>query len=199
MNETINTIYQRRAVRKYKPIPLNKQMLDELISAGKMAPSAMNKQPWKFYILTDTKQIFKFSKAIEDLALKKIRQASPAKAVRTTLSFFHFSTLLSILKNKDHVFYGAPAVIFITQPRNDEWGSLDIGMCAQNIMLAAASMGLDTCPVGFGKYIVQTPDYAELNIPSGEEVALAIVVGYGDETPPARKRTKNNIHYQSPF
>jgi len=47
-------------------------------------------------------------------------------------------------------------VIFIISPHDNEWASLDVGMCAQNIMLAAKSLGLDTCPVGFGKYVEKT-------------------------------------------
>ena len=52
MNEVLKIIYARRAVRKYNDKPLDRKIIEELLDAGRMAPSAINKQPWKFYILT---------------------------------------------------------------------------------------------------------------------------------------------------
>ena len=83
---------------------------------------------------------------------------------------------------------------FITGPRNNEWADLDIGMCAQNIMLAAKSMGLDTCPVGLGKYLEHTKLYPQLKTSAKEEIKLSVILGYGDETPEVHKRiTKNAV------
>ena len=106
---------------------------------------------------------------------------------------FHFAQSFDFSTFSDPVFYGAPVVIFITSPRNNEWAQLDIGMCAQNIMLAAKSLGLDTCPVGFGKFVEHTGHYSLLNIPETETVQLSITVGYGDETPHVHERKTDNI------
>ena len=193
MNETIDIIYQRRAVRKYKDLPLAKETIEKLIEAGKMAPSAMNKQAWKFYVLTDKEMIKSFSKEIIHIAAKGIKEMPLKDVAKATLSFFHFSVIKDILLNHDHVFYDAPVVILITEPKDNEWGDLDAGMCAQNIMLSAKAIGLDTCPVGFGKFIMQTSNYSQLGIPAADEVKLAIVVGYGNEEPEAGERTNDNI------
>lgn len=195
MNPVIENIYQRRAVRKYKNLDVSHEMIDELIMAGKMAPSAMNKQPWKFYVLTDPEKIKKFSKDIEKLALKKMKQTGLKELAKAALSLFHFSAIKNFLSTADHVFYHAPVVIFITHQRNDEWGKIDVGMCAQNIMLAAKALGLESCPVGFAKFISETTDYHLLNIPENEEVDLAVVIGYGDEAPEMPKRTGEHIIY----
>ena len=48
-NDTIKIIYERRAVRKYKDISVEKNLIEQIIDTGRMAPSAINKQPWKFY------------------------------------------------------------------------------------------------------------------------------------------------------
>ena len=68
-----------------------------------------------------------------------------------------------------------------------------MGMCSQNIMLAAKSIGLESCPVGLGKFIEHTTIYSKLNVPTNEQVNLAIVIGYGDEKPEAKERIKNNV------
>ncbi len=195
MNDVIRNIYARRAVRKYKDIRVPGELVEVLLDAGRMAPSAMNRQPWKFYILTDKKKIKTYSKEIAEIAVKELKHVSLKEAAKLTLSFFHFSKMIDFLKNDDHIFYHAPLVIFITTQQSDEWGSLDVGMCAQNIMLAAKSVGLDTCPVGFGKFISQTKDFFSLNIPATEQVRLAITVGYGDEQPEIHERIGNNVVY----
>jgi len=195
MNEVIKTIYERRAVRKYKKTPVSKDTIEQLIAAGCMAPSAMNKQPWKFYVLTEKSKIHLFSTEIAHIAFKEIKHTNITDAIKMSLSFFHLSTIVNFITSDDHVFYGAPAVILITAPKGDDWVGLNTGMCAQNIMLAAKAMGLDTCPVGFARFIMQTKDYATLHIPNTETVALAITLGYGDEHPTAHERVKNNVHF----
>ena len=195
MNETLKNIYERRAVRRYKNVSLSRDIIDMLLDAGRMAPSAMNRQPWKFYVVTDPKKIKTFSKEIAAHAIRQIKHVNLKEAAKMTLSFFHLSTMVDFLKNDDHIFYGAPVVIFITAPKEDEWGALDIGMCAQNIMLAAKSMGLDTCPVGMAKFVTQAKDYYLLNIPDTEQLHLAIIAGYGDEHPQIHEWIENNAVY----
>ncbi len=195
MNDILRNIYERRAVRKFKNTPVSKDLIDILLDAGRMAPSAMNRQPWRFYVLTDTKKIKAFSKEIAEIAIKEIKHVSLKEVAKMTLSFFHLSTMIDFLKNDDHIFYGAPVVILITSPVKDEWGALDIGMCAQNIMLAAKAIGLDTCPVGFAKFVTQTRDFYSLNIPGTELVQLAVIAGYGDEQPEVHERIENNAVY----
>ena len=195
MNDVLKTIYERRAVRKYKDVTLPKEIIEQLLDAGRMAPSAMNRQPWKFYVVTDKHKIRAFSKEIADIAVKELKHVSLKEAAKLTLSFFHFSKMIDFLTHDDHIFYSAPAVIFITTPLADEWGALDAGMCSQNIMLAAKSMGLDTCPVGFAKFVTQTKDFYILNIPDSEQLHLAITVGYGDEEPEVHERIENNAVY----
>ncbi len=193
--ETLKTIYERRAVRKYKDQPVEIEMINKILDAGRMAPSAINKQPWKFYILTNKETIHSFSKEIVKITAKDFIKSGPKKIIETIASLFHFSHGADIFKIADPVFYKAPVVIFITAPRDNEWAPLDIGMCAQNMMLAAKSMGLDSCPVGFGKYVEHTAIYSRLKVPSSEQVELAVILGYGDETPAIHPRNRNNVFF----
>jgi nitroreductase len=128
MNEVIKTIFERRAVRKYKDKPVSKEIIEQLLNAGRMA--------------------------------------------------------------------GAPVIIFITAPKENEWAGLDSGMCWQNSMLAAKSFGLESCPIGFGKFIEKTKYYSKLNIPSTGRIHPAIIIGYGDESPEIHERIKNNAFYK---
>jgi nitroreductase len=193
--ETLQTIYERRAIRKYKDRPVNKSTIEKILDAGRMAPSALNAQSWKFYIVTNRETISLFSKAITKTAAKEFIKAVPKKIIQSIINLFRFSHGLHFPKTTDHVFYEAPVVVFITASKDNEWAALDIGMCAQNMMLAAKAMGLDSCPVGFGKYIKHTKLYPRLHIPSSEEIHLAVILGYGDENPEVHKRIKTNATF----
>lgn len=195
MNETLNTIYERRAVRKYKKTLVNRKLINQILNAGMMAPSAINTQPWKFYVLTDGQQISQFSKAIRRGAVKGIFRQGARKIAKAVVSALTFPSLADFSREEDMVFHGAPVVIFITSPKDSEWAPLDIGMCAQNIMLAAKSLGLDTCPIGMAKYVTYTDLYPKLNISKNEVVNLAIALGYGAEQPLVHVRSTNNISY----
>lgn len=195
MNETIKTIYERRAVRKYDERPIEKALINEVIEAGRMAPSAINMQPWKFYVLTNKELIKRLSKEISRAAVSEFSKMKIRKLMKLAASFFHLSHGLDFLKLEDAVFHGAPAVIFISSPKTNEWADLDIGMCSQNIMLAAQSLGLASCPIGFAKYVEKTKSYKKLGIAETEQVIIAIIIGYGVEKPEPKIRLKDNLFF----
>jgi len=178
-NETLKTIYERRAVRKFKDTPVDKTLIDQIIDAGRMAPSAMNRQLWKFYVLTDRELINSLSPVIVKLANKVLSWAHGVDHSKAT----------------DIIFHNAPVVIFITAPKKNEWAAIDIGMCCQNMMLAAKSLGLDTCPIGFAKLLEKTNKISILGMSSSEEIKLALILGYGDEMPPVHERKRDNVKY----
>ncbi|NBH88928.1 hypothetical protein D7V78_03235 [Parabacteroides distasonis] len=56
-NRTLETILNRKSVRKYKDHPVEKEKIDKLIRAGMAAPSSRDRRPWKFVIVTDRKAL----------------------------------------------------------------------------------------------------------------------------------------------
>ena len=55
--ETWDAIRARRNVRQYKPEPVSEEDLNRIAEAGWRAPSAKNRQPWDFVIVTDRAQL----------------------------------------------------------------------------------------------------------------------------------------------
>jgi nitroreductase len=49
----MKAIYKRRSIRRYKDMPVNKDLIQEIIKAGMNAPSAGNEQPWHFVVVDD--------------------------------------------------------------------------------------------------------------------------------------------------
>lgn len=178
-NAVLKVIYERRAVRKYKNKPVSKELIEKLLDAARMAPSAMNKQSWKFYVVTSKSMLKTYSEQI-------------AKAAA---GHFHLAFASGVLNHNDLIFHNAPVVIFITAPKDSDWAGPDTGICAQNIMLAAKSLGLDTCPVGFGIYIEETEAFSLLKVPKKEKVMLSVIVGYGAENPEPHERNKKNAFF----
>ena len=194
-SETLQVIFQRRSIRNYKNKSVSRELIDQVIQAGMMAPSAMNRQPWKFYVLSNKEKIRTFSKEIAAIAFKDISRTGIKGILESAGHLLHFVHNFNIHAIQDPVFHGAPVVIFLTAPEADEWAGLDLGMCAQNMMLAAKALGLDTCPVGFAKFVMNAAHFHELNIPEGEKVFLAIILGYGNENPPVHERERDKLVY----
>ena len=51
MNEAIRILHARRSVRAYKPDPIPKELLEEIVAAGKAAPSGMNRQAYHITVV----------------------------------------------------------------------------------------------------------------------------------------------------
>jgi nitroreductase len=194
-NLVLQTIYDRRAVRKFNDTPVDKIIINELLDAGRMAPSAMNRQPWKFYVVTDKEFLHNASKEIAKIALKQISKISLKEIGKSIWHYLHSPHDFNFIRQSDFIFHEAPLVIFVTAPENNEWASLDIGMCCQNMMLAAKSIGVDSCPVGLAKFIEETESVKKLGLGKNEKIQLAVIFGYSDEHPEVKERKKDNVVY----
>lgn len=192
-NNTLDIIYSRRSVRKYKREPLALKTIEQIIEAGRMAPSAMNRQPWSFYVLTDSDQIALLSKEISRTAVLRMARQGVRHILKSAVELYHAYRSMDFNFSEDIVFHGAPVVIFLTAPIDNDWAATDIGMCAQNMLLAAESLGVSGCPVGYGTIVQYVKDYSMLRIPESERVMLSVVLGHADEHPVMHPRRKNNV------
>lgn len=112
MNEVLNNIKTRRSVRKFLEKEIPTEILDEIITAGLYAPSAMNTQLWQLTVLKNDEKIVNLQKAV-------------AKA----------------LDRPDyHRFYGAPVFVIVTVPEDYRHGAVDTACVLENIFLAAHSL-----------------------------------------------------------
>jgi nitroreductase len=194
MPSVIQNIYARRSVRRYQDRLVERGLIEQVIDAGRMAPTAMMKQPWKFYVLTEKASIQEFSKATIRALTKEMVHEGPVGIAKLALGAL-YSMYHSNLMHGPDIFYGAPVVIFITAPEDEPWAYYDVSMCAQNMMLAAKALGLDSCPLGVGKVVEQTSIYYKLRVPYPEKVLLAVIIGYGDEHPKPHPRSRDNVVY----
>ena len=88
-NQTLETILNRKSVRKYKDRPVEKEKIDKLIRAGMAAPSSRDRRPWEFIIVTDRKALDTMAEGLPFARmLKETRQAIVVCGDTPTLGFW---------------------------------------------------------------------------------------------------------------
>jgi NADPH-dependent glutamate synthase beta subunit-like oxidoreductase/nitroreductase len=167
LTDVEKVIYRRRSVRVYKKDPLPKEVISRVLEAGRFAPSAGNCQGWKFLVVTDRKLLDELSAStIKFLSLftKLYQGKGPVRtSLKKSLAFLKpnsidqrpmcaIQALMTPKFGEGQLdsFFNAPAAIFIlTHHLHISEPALGTGICGQNMVLAAHSLGLGTCYVGF--------------------------------------------------
>lgn len=54
--DALTALTTRRSVRKYKPDPVARHLLEKIVDAGRLAPTARNVQPWAFVVVTEAER-----------------------------------------------------------------------------------------------------------------------------------------------
>lgn len=164
---TEDVILKRRSIRIYKKKQVPEFMVKRILEAGRFAPSAGNCQPWKFVVVREAEILNGITQTVVGLCKKyksfmdyretgsRLRQTIANAVIRLKPNDLHpvpFGAVSMIADEKLGLFHGAPTVIIIFQDvRGVGSPPLDCGIAGQNMALAAHSMGLGTCYVGFAK------------------------------------------------
>jgi len=180
-------IKTRRAVRRYQDRPVSREQITLLLDLARWAPSAHNRQPWRFAVLTQPADRTRLAEAMGD-RLRQDRTADgdpPADIERDVARSYARLT-------------GAPVVIVVClsmaemdtypdpQRNRHEWvmAVQSVSMAAQNLWLAAHSQGLAMCwlcaPLFVPELVRET-----LNLPADWEPVGLMTLGY-----PAEEKVK---------
>ena len=168
-NHVLEAIKSRRAIRSYEDKPVPESAIETMLEAATYAPSAINIQPWKFTIVTSKAEM----KRLSDIAKPALLRTLP-DAGNEALS----ALKKSLSDPKYNIFYDAPLLIFVSGAQS-RFGVYDCSMAAQNMMLAAYSLGIGSCWIGTAVALANEPKIkAELGVPEDYEVHAAIIFGY---------------------
>lgn len=197
MDYVIENIKSRRSVRVYLDQPVQKRLIEDILEAARFAPSALNKQPWEFIVITNKNLINELSSAIKKIIKRLFLMLPVLKLINKNLR--DERTIAAMQKTaasaKDTVFYNAPAVIFIVTKSRDQWAAADCTLAAENMMLAAHSLGLGSCFIGRVKVLsLNKKLLRKIGIAPGYTIHAALIFGYPKEFPKtAPQRKKDNI------
>ena len=186
-NAVLQNIYSRRSNRNYKADPVPDEVLLELINAGIYAPTATNQQLWRFAVVTDRAAIDRYSDLVKQLWLKML----PGMASAPGFSAERLAMLEKMMRSPVHIFHRAPALVFIFAPPA-RFIEQDCSCAAENMMLAAKSLGLGSCWIGFANPLgADEKTLGELKVPKGQRIMAALVFGYptneAQKAPPRNK------------
>ncbi|MGZ7169467.1 MAG: nitroreductase family protein [Halobacteriota archaeon] len=189
MNDVFENIYLRRSVRNYKQSDVADDIIRDLIKVGTYAPSAGNRQPWRFVVIKNRDMITRLSGRAKKLWLAwldRVGESSDPEVKR----------LANVMKMPEYnIFYNAPVLVLIfAAPRASSHQKSfaaeaenmmlrdDCAAAAENMMLAARSLGIGSCWIGFGMPLDSDHDTRqELNVPEGCRLIVPLIFGYPEK------------------
>lgn len=195
-------INSRRSIRAFRPDPVARETIEEILRVAARAPSGTNTQPWKVRVLTGA-ALRRLSDAIlavcrdpaalarssDDYAYYPLEWVEPYLSRRRKVGWDLYGLLGIGRADKDRMraqhernyrFFDAPVGMIFSIDRVMAQGSwVDYGMFLQNIMVAARARGLDTCPQAAFVQFHETIR-AQLGISVDHAIVCGMSLGFAD-------------------
>jgi nitroreductase len=144
--EFSQVIGARHSVRDFTDTPVDHDVLQRVLDAASLAPSALNEQPWRFYV-----------------AEGETRATVGQVMAQSTVYLADYMEILGPDRYEEACRWytdlgGAPIVVGITMPRTEDVPTLiqrciSIGAATQNLLLAVTDEGLAACMVTFSYWV----------------------------------------------
>jgi nitroreductase len=192
-NETLKTIHRRRSIRQFQDKPVEDSLVQTVLDAANQAPSAHNKQSWRFIVVSDEKK-----KQLAQLVSQKASGfPKPSAAIlrmaaRTVLSA---PVVIAVMNTGTLISHGTELFNIERDASGDFFRTMEIQSSAaavENLLLAATSLGLGSVWLGI-LYLIKDDVLSFLGEAKGEFMAV-VPLGYplrGNDGP--RKRTLSYV------
>ena len=167
MNSFLELAQARQSDRSFEPgRKIDREVLERIIEAGRIAPSACNGQPWHFTVVTSDELLPQVAHATSSLGMNKFVKDASALVLITHESTNITSRLGCGIKDKD-------------------FPMMDLGIASAYITLAAEDEGIGSCILGWfdEKKIKQLT-----GIPEKKRLMLIVALGYAAK--PKRKKVR---------
>jgi nitroreductase len=169
MPEILDIILSRRSIRQFTPEPVDRETLILLLKAAMAAPTACNSQPWEFVAVTEDETL---------------------ECIRAKLPFARYNNPAAI------VVCGNPGFAHNTAAR--EYWIQDCSAATENILIAAAGMGLGAVWIGIHPYASRIKLLREtLGIPEHVIPLCMVFVGHpAEEKEPRTQYDEYRVYWQ---
>ncbi len=173
--DAFEAIQARHSVRSYRPDPVEEEKLMRVLEAARRAPSAQNRQPWRFIVIRDPE-----TKAKVKSCYKRdwfLSSELPVIIVACAVLDESWDKAKNVERSKkEGRDYGEELFA-------DYW-KVDVSLSIENLLVAAAGEGLGTCFIGgFNEHSLRET----LHIPSNMRVVAMTPLGYPNEGGEARR------------
>ena len=178
-----DVIKKRQSTRDFKNTEIDDDVLKEIIEISESAPSWVNSQPLdeikKEWLERNEKGI----KGEPDLPVGHRTDFSPRgqenmESFIGDIAQYNDDEELEYFNHTQHVMFNAPAIVYLTLPKQrTQWSIYDLGGFGMAILLAATDKGIDSIPA---YEIAKYPDILRkyLPIPDDEDIIIGIALGY---------------------
>jgi len=197
-SDLVRLMASRRSCRCFTDQPVERAILEDLIKIGITAPSGTNSQAWTFTILPTRKAVASLAGDVASY-FRRLNSTAENSMLRLFLkligkgeldAYYHgyYQKVRQALEEwhgagKDRLFHGSTAAIVVGSRPGASCPAEDALLATQNILLAAHSMGLGSCLIGFAVAAMKKDPLIQqsLGIPSEEGIHAVIALGYPDE------------------
>jgi F420 biosynthesis protein FbiB-like protein len=177
-------IHRRRSIRRYTSQPIAPALLNELLEAACWAPSAHNRQPWRFCVVTSTEGKARLSEAMgEQWRADLTRDNADPEFIERRIAISHarITTAAALvianltMSEMDH--YPDPA------RAKAEWtmATQSVALACQNLLLAAEAHGVGACWMCAPLFVPELVRRV-LELPNDWEPQALITLGYPAES-----------------
>lgn len=187
--EVLEAIKKRRTVRKFTEQPVEREKLEQIVTAAGFAPSGMDNQSWCFVIVTGA--------ALEHLRTQVRDYFRELELTADMPPFFGVCKERALADDTWSFFYDAPTLLIVANKkayRNAMADSAAATMCA---MLEATSLGLATGWIttlsGNTNKAAIRAALTELGVPVDYDVYTSMSIGYGAEEPVVSARKYSTL------
>jgi nitroreductase len=197
--EILEGIKTRQSFRAFKPKSITKGLMKKILQAVSNSPSYTNTQPWEVVVVSGKKKNELGRKLLElamaksptspDLpmpkgwppALEERAREHGARRLRTLGVVRVDDETREKLRLMNFEFYGAPCAVFLFIDGSlGEWSIFDMGLFTQNLILAAHSLGVESClQASVTNYAAEIKKF--LGMPESKKLVICISLGYPDE------------------
>lgn len=158
---------RRESCREYAAKPVEREKLERMVAAARLAPSACNSQPWHFTVVLG-ERAHKVAKLVQGAGFNRFAEGCPAFIVINEEPATLSARLGGAVKSQ-------------------EYAPIDIGLATAHLCFAATGQGLSTCIMG---WFQEKKLKALLEIPEKKRVRLVVAVGYATQDKPREKARK---------
>ena len=188
----------RRSIRRYENRPIPRPLIEQLLEAAIWAPSAHNRQPWRFAVITQFETKDRLARAMgqrlrHDLEADSVPEPVIAKDVSRSYSRITEAPALILvclsMEDMD---------VYTDEKRNaNEWTMAvqSTAMAAQNLLLAAHAHGLGACWM-CAPLFVPTLVRDTLELPADWQPQALVTMGYPAQT---RTKTRHSVASRTRF
>ncbi|MBU1049415.1 nitroreductase [Candidatus Bipolaricaulota bacterium] len=188
---TLEAIKTRRSIRKFKSDPIERTVIERLLDAAVLAPSAKNSQSWRFTVVTGSKKQEMLSVIRKGIANREA-EGQDIGSVKSSLQCIEQAPVTLFVHNTDGIHP------WKARKEHESWWDLatvqSIGAAIQNMLLTATELGLGSL------WIADVWEaYPELNawLETDHQLVSALSFGYPDIAPqaPSRKPMEDIVRW----